>query len=69
MTERIKFPLWAVLLVAVRDGWRCHICGLGHLPDNPWELEHNLAIAKGGKNSFGNLRLAHRSCNREKSDS
>lgn len=68
-SARIRFPSWVALLIGLRDRWKCHICGLGYLPDNPWELEHDRSIAKGGKNSYQNLRLAHRTCNRVKSDS
>ena len=71
--DRIRFPIWVILWIAMRDGWRCHICGLGHLADDPWEIDHDIPIAKtdsslSGRHPFKNLRLAHQSCNREKAD-
>jgi RNA-directed DNA polymerase len=65
---RVNFPLWAKLRIASRDGWKCHICGLGHIVDDPWEIDHDTPISKGGKNTLKNLRLSHKKCNREKSN-
>lgn len=36
----------------------CHICGLGELPNNPWEADH---LDPADPNS--ELLAAHRSCN------
>lgn len=63
---RLSVPSWALFRIAERDGWKCHVCGLGYLPDNPWEVDHDMPLAKGGTNHIRNLRLAHRTCNREK---
>lgn len=65
---RLTVPAWALLRIAERDGWTCHICRQGYLPNDSWEVDHDVALAKGGTNHLKNLRLAHKSCNREKSD-
>lgn len=64
--KRTRVPSWAMFQIAERDQWRCHVCELGYLPHNPWEIDHDKPIAKGGTNHLHNLRLAHRSCNRDK---
>jgi len=63
---RLKVPTWALLDIAERDGWTCHICGQGYLAHEAWEVDHDQPLAKGGTNHLSNLRLAHKSCNREK---
>lgn len=63
---RLPVPSWALFRIAERDGWKCHVCGFGYLPENPWEVDHDKPLAKGGTNHVRNLRLAHRTCNREK---
>ena len=65
---RIKFPFWVVLRLAIRDGWKCFYCEFGHKSSDPWEVAHDIAVSKGGRNKFKNLHLAHRSCNREMSN-
>lgn len=64
---RLTIPIEYVLKIADRDRWRCHVCGLGYVPADPWEIDHDRALARGGQNLASNLRLAHRSCNRGKS--
>lgn len=67
MTEDVQiFPLVLRVRIAERDQWRCHICGQGYLPNDPWEIDHDQARARGGTHHVRNLRLAHRSCNRGK---
>ena len=63
---RLSAPLWLLLRVAERDGWTCHICELGYIPGQPWELDHDEPVAKGGTNHVKNLRLSHKRCNRDK---
>lgn len=65
-SERLKVPQWAMFRIAQRDGWRCHVDGDPYRPDDPWEIDHDIPLANGGTNHISNLRLAHRSCNREK---
>ncbi len=49
MSERFpNVPTWALFRIAERDGWKCHIDGLGYLPKDPWEVDHDVALAKGG---------------------
>lgn len=67
-SPRIRFPFGVVVRVAARDGYRCHVCEQGFLREEPWEVDHDRPLSKGGTNHLHNLRLAHRSCNREKSN-
>lgn len=66
MKRRPNFPALLVLAVAFRDGYRCHVCGDGYDPADPWQIDHDVAVARGGRHSLKNLRLAHASCNRDK---
>lgn len=65
-SKRLQLPLDAVLRIAARDGWTCHVCGEGFISDDPWEVDHDVAISRGGSNHLANLRLCHKSCNRDK---
>jgi 5-methylcytosine-specific restriction endonuclease McrA len=65
-SERLKVPQWAMFRIAQRDGWRCHVCGAGYRTDDPWQIDHRIALANGGTNHINNLRLAHKSCNEGK---
>lgn len=65
-SKRLKVPMEYLLRIAARDRWTCHVCELGFKRNDPWELDHDTPIARGGTNLMGNLRLAHRSCNNEK---
>lgn len=65
-SKRLKVPRAHLLRIAARDRWTCHVCGLGFIARDPWELDHDIPLAKGGTNHVKNLRLAHRSCNRDK---
>ncbi len=67
MSRRIKIPAWLLLRIAQRDKWKCHICGQGYMPGNPWHIDHDKPRAKGGTNHVRNLRLAHKRCNQDKS--
>jgi hypothetical protein len=62
--------MWALLLIAERDRWTCHICTEGWRsgPDYAWEVDHDEALAKTSwkqANLLRNLKLSHRKCNRE----
>jgi hypothetical protein len=52
-----------------RDGWLCHICGLGidgslnRMSPMGATIDHVFPIAKGGLDSVDNVKAAHRSCN------
>lgn len=67
---RVSVPMWALLVIAERDEWTCHICGDGWRagPDHAWEVDHDEALAKTSwqqANLLRNLKLSHRKCNRE----
>jgi HNH endonuclease len=67
---RFAVPMWALLVIAERDNWTCHICGGGWQPgpDYRWEVDHDEALAKTSwrkANLLRNLKLSHRKCNRE----
>jgi 5-methylcytosine-specific restriction endonuclease McrA len=63
---RPRFPISDVLLVATRDRYRCYVCDQGYDPTDPWEIDHDTSVKRGGGHVFTNLKLAHRSCNRAK---
>lgn len=48
--------------VAQRDGWMCSICGK-RVTRETWSLDHVVPLALGGSHTYGNVTLAHRSCN------
>lgn len=50
---------------------RCYICGKPFTEDDPSELDHVIPLAdpERGTHGAGNIALAHRSCNRHKSNS
>ncbi len=50
-----------------RDGGRCHICG-ELVSTEKFELDHLVPISKGGSHTYANVRVAHPSCNRRRSD-
>lgn len=61
--------------VLERDGWHCQICGVstprslrGSFRPNAPELDHIVALARGGEHSMANTQCACRSCNGIKSD-
>lgn len=66
LSERLKIPDWALFRIAERDRWICHICHIGYVPNDPWEIDHDMPLARGGTNLIKNLRLCHRTCNRDK---
>ena len=68
--------------LAARHGWQCHICGdpiprmlrgTGYTIESPDprfpDIEHVIPLSRGGLHFYGNLRLAHRSCNQRKGHS
>jgi 5-methylcytosine-specific restriction endonuclease McrA len=65
---RLRLPYRYLVQIGERDRWRCHVCGEGYRagPDFRWEVEHDIAVTRGGRNLLQNLRLSHRRCNREK---
>jgi 5-methylcytosine-specific restriction endonuclease McrA len=65
-SRRLRLPMKDYLHIAERDSWTCHWCGVGYLSNDPWEIDHVRPLADGGTNHAANLRLCHRSCNRDK---
>jgi 5-methylcytosine-specific restriction endonuclease McrA len=58
------------LRVAVRDGWRCQMCGVatprslrGTYEGNAPELDHIIPLSRGGGHTMGNVQCACRRCN------
>ena len=68
-TKRARLPLKYVLQIAARDKFTCHVCEMGYNSQDPWEIDHVIPLARGGSNLLSNLRLAHKSCNRDKAAS
>ena len=50
------------VLIAERDGWKCHICGKTIIRKD-LTLDHLIPYSEGGEDTSLNLRAAHRSCN------
>lgn len=67
-SSRPRLPIQAVLRIAQRDQWTCHVCKQKYMPSDEWQIDHDVPLAKGGTNLVTNLRLAHASCNNAKSD-
>ena len=44
----------------------CKACGEPATPDDPFEIDHIIPIASGGTDTPTNLRVVHRTCNRQK---
>jgi len=57
-----------MLKVVRRDGQICQRCH-EPVPDDEVEFDHVIPFSKGGASAVENLRLVHRDCNRQKSDS
>jgi 5-methylcytosine-specific restriction endonuclease McrA len=58
---------WARLrsaIAAAHMGEACPYCHAPVLAGQLWELDHATPVKFGGTDQPGNLRLAHRSCNR-----
>lgn len=61
--------------VLMRDGWRCHLCGVttpanlrGTHEDNAPEVDHIIPMSKGGGHTWGNVACSCRRCNIRKSN-
>lgn len=59
-------PETQFVLLLMRDGSCCYLCGQEFEKDDPPEIEHVVPRAARGSDSLENKRLAHRSCNRSK---
>lgn len=46
----------------------CGICLKAVDPDSAWEVDHIIPLSKMGEHSYANSQLAHRKCNRAKSN-
>lgn len=75
-TERgLEAERFDPLEILMRDGWRCHICGVstpkrlrGTYNDRAPELDHIVPLAKGGQHTRINTACACRKCNGTKAD-
>lgn len=50
-----------------KQDW-CNECGGYETPDDPFQADHIIPVAKGGTDAEDNLAPAHRSCNARKRD-
>jgi hypothetical protein len=55
--ERIDLPT-----LAMRDGWRCHLCKRKVTRRN-WSHDHLIPLSAGGSHTYANVALAHVRCN------
>jgi 5-methylcytosine-specific restriction endonuclease McrA len=53
------------LVVLERDDGACGICG-GDVDPLNFDVDHIVAIARGGEHSYANVQVAHRLCNQRK---
>jgi hypothetical protein len=60
----LKVPLPGIYL---RDGGRCHLCG-DRVRWADASRDHVLPRSRGGRTTWVNIRLAHRSCNSVRGD-
>jgi 5-methylcytosine-specific restriction endonuclease McrA len=67
-SHRRSIPREVMLKVVRRDGQICQGCHQP-VPDDEVEFDHVIPYSKGGRSTVENLRLMHRECNRNKSDS
>jgi len=49
-------------ILAIRDNWRCHICGK-IVTRQTWSRDHLIAVSKGGPHGDQFVALAHKVCN------
>lgn len=49
-------------VVALRDNWRCHLCG-SEVSKTNWSLDHLVPVSRGGLHTYANVALAHFKCN------
>jgi len=59
-------PVDYALIYLVQIGQACDMCGQPTTPDNA-EFDHIIPLADGGPHSEDNIRITHRTCNREAS--
>jgi len=52
-------------VVAVRDGWQCHLCGRA-VKRKDASMDHLIPLSKGGAHTYQNVALAHRRCNSQR---
>ena len=49
-------------LLAARQKWRCTVCQASLLNEEPLDLHHRQAVARGGTDELHNLELRHQAC-------
>jgi 5-methylcytosine-specific restriction endonuclease McrA len=60
--KAVKVQVWNIYIGADKAEGKCYVCGRTiHVTD--FDLGHNQAVAKGGKNNISNLRPICRTCN------
>lgn len=65
-TQRVG-PTFTLLEVAVRDGWKCHLCSK-RVSRADASIDHLVPLSHGGEHGLLNVALAHRLCNSLRSD-
>src|SRR6266699_3412613 len=49
-------------ILAARQNWRCPVCQANLLNEEPLDLHHKQAVARGGTDELRNLELRHEAC-------
>lgn len=60
-------PPFTLLEIAIRDGWRCHLCGR-KVTRRQASIDHLIPLVDGGPHSRDNVALAHHLCNSVRQD-
>lgn len=64
-TPRIRIPLEVRKYVFERDRYQCKSCGKTNLETN-LNIDHIVALARGGQNDISNLQTLCDTCNQQK---
>ena len=48
--------------LAARQNWRCVVCQASLLDEEPLDVHHRQAVARGGTDELHNLELRHEAC-------
>lgn len=61
--QSIRYQVWDKYISPKKIEGKCYCCGLA-INNRDFEVGHNKAVAKGGKNHISNLRPVCKHCNR-----
>ena len=62
--KAVREQVWDKYMKATERVGKCYCCGWRPITDSDFEVGHNKAVAKGGRDHINNLRPICKSCNR-----